>query len=535
MPDTTLVRDVMTPKVVTLRADQAIGDAADEMAAHKYGAMPVVDGAGKLLGLLRDEDFIVSEARVHVPTYISLLGVSVPLPADAHLDEELRKVAGSTVGEVMEEHPLTITAGRHARRPRDGDARNGGVARPGRRRERDAGRHRRPRRHRAVHRPDDVTAHRPVWAEVDLGAVARQRARAARRGARRPTVLAVVKADGYGHGAVPVGRAALEAGASSLGVALVEEGVELRDAGIDAPILVLSEPVPEAAETVVAAPAHAGRVHRAAASTRWPRRSPRAATPSRSTCTSRSTPACTASGAAPTTRSSSRAQVVARTRSCGSRACARTSPSPTSPRTRTPPSSTQRFDAVLDALRARRDRSRRRARVQHRRARSRCPPRATTWCASASASTASRPRRALEGRVALRPALSVKARVSHVKDVPAGARASRTACATRPTARRASRPCRSATPTACRAELGRGPAARCSSAGVRCPIAGTVTMDQLMLDVGDVPVEVGDEVVLIGRAGRRGDHRGRVGRARRHDRVQIVCGIGPRVPRRYIG
>ncbi len=107
MPDTTLVRDVMTPKVMTLRADQAIGDAADEMATHKYGAMPVVDDAGKLLGLLRDEDFIVSEARVHVPTYISLLGVSVQLPS--HVDEELRKVAGSTVGEVMEEHPLTIT------------------------------------------------------------------------------------------------------------------------------------------------------------------------------------------------------------------------------------------------------------------------------------------------------------------------------------------------------------------------------------------------------------------------------------------
>jgi CBS domain-containing protein len=106
MPDTTLVRDVMTPKVMTLRADQAIGDAADEMATHKYGAMPVVDDAGKLLGLLRDEDFIVSEARVHVPTYISLLGVSVQLPS--HVDEELRKVAGSTVGEVMEEHPLTV-------------------------------------------------------------------------------------------------------------------------------------------------------------------------------------------------------------------------------------------------------------------------------------------------------------------------------------------------------------------------------------------------------------------------------------------
>ena len=62
----------------------------------------------------------------------------------------------------------------------------------------------------------------------------------------------MVKADGYGHGAVPVARAALDAGATWLGVALVEEGVALREAGIDAPILVLSEPSPDAAAAVVA-------------------------------------------------------------------------------------------------------------------------------------------------------------------------------------------------------------------------------------------------------------------------------------------
>jgi alanine racemase len=56
----------------------------------------------------------------------------------------------------------------------------------------------------------------------------------------------VVKAGGYGHGAVFVGRAALEAGASSLAVAVVEEGIELRCADIRAPVLVLTEPGPQA-------------------------------------------------------------------------------------------------------------------------------------------------------------------------------------------------------------------------------------------------------------------------------------------------
>ena len=60
-------------------------------------------------------------------------------------------------------------------------------------------------------------------------------------------LMAVVKANGYGHGSVPVAKAAIEAGATWLGVALVEEGITLRDGGVTAPILVLSE-FPEGSE-----------------------------------------------------------------------------------------------------------------------------------------------------------------------------------------------------------------------------------------------------------------------------------------------
>ena len=84
---------------------------------------------------------------------------------------------------------------------------------------------------------------RPAWAEVDLAAVAHNVGVVGRMAAPA-AVWAVVKADAYGHGAVPVARAALAAGASGLGVALVEEAVALRRAGIDAPILVMAEPPP---------------------------------------------------------------------------------------------------------------------------------------------------------------------------------------------------------------------------------------------------------------------------------------------------
>ncbi|CAN5828246.1 alanine racemase [soil metagenome] len=80
---------------------------------------------------------------------------------------------------------------------------------------------------------------RPTVAVIDLD-VLRENVRRFKKLVAPPTwLMAVVKAAGYGHGSVPVAKAALAAGADELGVATVDEGARLRDAGIDAPILVL--------------------------------------------------------------------------------------------------------------------------------------------------------------------------------------------------------------------------------------------------------------------------------------------------------
>ncbi len=91
---------------------------------------------------------------------------------------------------------------------------------------------------------------RPVWAEVRLGALVHNlrsiqrhlasRAKAAGSRAARPKILAVVKANAYGHGAVPVARALARAGADWFGVTCSAEGIELRDGGIRKPILLLT-------------------------------------------------------------------------------------------------------------------------------------------------------------------------------------------------------------------------------------------------------------------------------------------------------
>ncbi len=90
-----------------------------------------------------------------------------------------------------------------------------------------------------------------IWAEINLDAIAhnvRELRRITRPAAR---LMAVVKADGYGHGAEAVARTALAHGADMLAVARVDEGVQLRQAGFDAPILVMGPTFPAFADHII--------------------------------------------------------------------------------------------------------------------------------------------------------------------------------------------------------------------------------------------------------------------------------------------
>lgn len=92
---------------------------------------------------------------------------------------------------------------------------------------------------------------RAAWAEIDLDAVAHNcRALKAWVG-DKTQLLAIVKANAYGHGALPVAQTALESGATWLGVNFCDEGVQLRQAGITAPILLVGYTPAWQAETVV--------------------------------------------------------------------------------------------------------------------------------------------------------------------------------------------------------------------------------------------------------------------------------------------
>jgi alanine racemase len=78
-----------------------------------------------------------------------------------------------------------------------------------------------------------------AWVEIDLAALAHNVRQLRRFLSPKTALMAVVKADAYGHGAITVAEIACQAGASWLGVATIPEGIQLREAGIQAPILIL--------------------------------------------------------------------------------------------------------------------------------------------------------------------------------------------------------------------------------------------------------------------------------------------------------
>lgn len=373
-----------------------------------------------------------------------------------------------------------------------------------------------------------MTQLRPVWVEIDLDAV-RDNVAAMREVAAPAALLAVVKADGYSHGAVEVAKAALDAGASWLGVALVEEGVALRDAGIEAPILVLSEPpaaaatsvlrhgltpvvyTPNGVEALAKAVADAGRTEPLAVHVKVD--------------TGMHRVGCSVEEAVPLVEAIAHRDELRLEGLCTHLAVA------DEPDNAYNDEQLDTFDGVLTALTERGLRpplvhaANSAGVLAHGRAHA-------DLVRVGIAVYGVPPTRALDGVAPLRPALSFRANVSYVKDLPPGARVSYGLRYELPHGGRvATVPVGYADGVPRNLGLTGG---EVLIRGRRFPIAGTVTMDQLMVDVGDEPVEVGDDVVLLGTQGSEtidatewADRLGTIA-------YEVVTGIGPRVPRRYV-
>jgi CBS domain-containing protein len=105
-----VARDIMTADPVTVGPELTVTEAAHLMTERRVGALPVVQG-GKMVGLVTEGDLIMQDARVHFPTYLSLLGGYVFAPgANERFESSLRKAVAATVADVMTREPITVTA-----------------------------------------------------------------------------------------------------------------------------------------------------------------------------------------------------------------------------------------------------------------------------------------------------------------------------------------------------------------------------------------------------------------------------------------
>jgi len=369
-----------------------------------------------------------------------------------------------------------------------------------------------------------VTVERWAWAEVDLDAIAHNVA-VLRELVAPADVWAVVKADGYGHGAVPVATAALDAGAAGLAVALASEGLALRDAGITAPILVLSEQPPAATTAMVAnrltpTVASAAGVDAVAAAAAELGVSGVGVHLKIDTGMHRV-------GALPHEVAALAEHVGASGSLYLAGVFTHLAVADELERTETA-EALARFDEVraslgpVDVVHA----ANSAGAIAH-------PAARHSFVRAGIAVYGISPGTDLDdAAAALRPALSLKARVSFVKRLPAGESVSYGLRYTL---------ARDATIATVPIGYADGVRRNLSGRGVpvliggrRHPIVGTVTMDQLLVDCGDADVAVGDEVVLIGE--QSGD------RIRAEDWAtalgtigyEVTCGLTARIPRRYL-
>jgi alanine racemase len=364
---------------------------------------------------------------------------------------------------------------------------------------------------------------RPTGVEIDLEAI-RGNVRVLKPAGAE--LMAVVKANGYGHGDVPVARAAIEAGASWLGVALVEEGIRLREAGIDAPILLLSE-FPKDSEKDLLASDLTPTVYsaeKAAALADAGRSTGREVRVHLKVDTGMHRVGIAPGPALELARSLRDDGIVidgvwthlARSEELG---------------ISTTDEQLERFRRFLDDLEAERIRPRYRHAANSGAAISR-PDAHLDLVRVGIAMYGIVPGPDLAGMKDLRPAMSLRSRVGHVQRLGAGE-----AISYGHTYRLDRDSTIATVPIGyadgyLRSLSNRG---RVLIRGKRYGVAGIVTMDQLMVDLGDDPVEIGDEVVLFGREGGEEIRAEEVAGWAGTIGYEIVCAVSERVPREYRG
>lgn len=106
-----LIKDLMTKTVISVRPDQTVNEVADMLHVHHFTGVPVVDRRGLLLGLIAERDFIASDSRLYLPTYIKILQDTDYVQGDKRLlPKEAQAIVNATAEDIMNRTVVTASA-----------------------------------------------------------------------------------------------------------------------------------------------------------------------------------------------------------------------------------------------------------------------------------------------------------------------------------------------------------------------------------------------------------------------------------------
>ena len=105
---TTKIADVMTPNPITVTPQTPLQDAIKILAEKRISGLPVVDGGGKLVGVISETDLMWQETGVDPPPYIMILDSVIYLQNPSRYEKEVHKVLGQTVQDAMSDKPISV-------------------------------------------------------------------------------------------------------------------------------------------------------------------------------------------------------------------------------------------------------------------------------------------------------------------------------------------------------------------------------------------------------------------------------------------
>jgi CBS domain-containing protein len=102
-------KDIMTTSVITATPSMTVAELARILVENKISGVPVMAEDGSLFGIVTENDLIVKNKRLHIPTVLRLFDAYVLLGSPSALEKEFKKMAAFTVGEICTRDVITIT------------------------------------------------------------------------------------------------------------------------------------------------------------------------------------------------------------------------------------------------------------------------------------------------------------------------------------------------------------------------------------------------------------------------------------------